>query len=95
MVTTDILQERRGVTNDAYHVEEHHFASDGEVIRYWALKLYEAQNGFTRGGSIFALLGPIGVLQRFNVSQSDIDAVIRASSRLAPFPFELFQDKAA
>lgn len=94
-MTAELLQERRGVTNDAYHVEEHHFATDGEAIRYWATKLYEAQDDHIRGGSIFPVLGPIGILQRLGVTQERIETVIRAASRRLPFPFDLFQDQAA
>jgi hypothetical protein len=90
MVTIHPFQDVRAVTND-----DHAYAPSGEVIRHYALRLYEAQTDFIRGGSIFPLLGPIGVLQREGVSQSDIETVIRAASRRLPFPFDLFQETAA
>lgn len=95
MVTTESFQERQGVTNPGYEVEEHRFASDSEAVRYWATRLYEAQDDHIRGGSIFRFLGPLGILQRLGVSQENIDTVIRAASRRLPFPFDLFQDQAA
>ena len=90
LVTAGSNQERAGVTND-----DHAFAESSEVIRHYALRLYEAQVDFVRGGSIFALLGPIGILQREGVSQANIETVIRAATRRLPFPFDLFQDVAA
>lgn len=93
MVTTSPHQERAGVTNQ--DGEDRSFSSNGEAAVYWAKNLYAAQQDSLRGGSIFALLGPIGILQRLGVKDADIDAVIRASSRHLPFPLELFQDKAA
>lgn len=95
LVTAPPLQERRSVTNHGVEVEEHNYASDAEAIRYWATRLYEAQTDHIRGGSIFVVLGPVGVLQRLGVKQDVIDTVIRASSRRLPFPFDLFQDQAA
>lgn len=94
-MTAESFQERRGVTNPGIEVEEHCYASDAEAIRYWATRLYEAQTDHIRGGSVFVVLGPIGVLQRLGVSREVIDVVIRASSRRLPFPFDLFQDQAA
>jgi hypothetical protein len=90
MVTTAGLQDGAGVTND-----DHNFATDADVIRHWALKLYEAEDEHIRGGTIFALLGPIGVLQRYGLTQADMETVIRAASRRLPFPFDLFQDDKA
>lgn len=95
MVTAELYQERRGVTTPGLDVEERNFASDAEVLRYWSQKLYEAQTDYTRGGSIFALLGPIGVLQRFGATQHQIDSVIRASTRHLPFPSDLFPEQLA
>lgn len=90
MVTTEIFQERRGVTNPGHEVEEHRFASDTEAVRYWAVRLYEVQEDHIRGGSIFPVLLPLGNLQRLGVSQENIDTVIRAANRRLPFPFYLF-----
>lgn len=90
MVTPRPHQVEPGVTND-----DHNFATDGEVIRHWALKLYEAEGEHIRGGTIFALLGPIGVLQRYGVTQAQMETVIRAASRRLPFPFDLFEGEKA
>lgn len=95
LVTPSPHQERRTVTNHGIEVEEHGYASDAEAIRYWAVRLYEAQQLHVRGGSLFVVLGPIGVLQRFGIPQAQLEEVLRAASRFQPFPFHLFQDQAA
>lgn len=96
LVTAPPRQERRGGTNSGIHVEEERcFATDAEVLDYWGRRLFNAQHQFLAGGSIFGLLGPIGVMQRHGATQEQIDSVIRAAGRHMPFPAHLFQDQAA
>lgn len=90
MVTTVAHQGQPGVTND-----ENAYATDAQAVRYWAIRLYEAQSEHIRGASLFVCLGPIGVLQRLGVTQATMETVIRAASRRLPFPFDLFQDDQA
>lgn len=94
-MTASQILERDRVTIPGMHVEEHRYATDAEAVVYWAEKLYQAQGEFMRGGSIFGLLGPIGVLQRFGVCQAHIDHVIRTSTRHLPFPAEIFQGQSS
>lgn len=95
-MTTQHLQEQPRDTKPGIHVEEERsFATDTEVLDYWGRRLFNAQHQFLTGSSIFALLGPIGVMQRHGATQEQIDSVIRSACRHMPFPAHLFQDKAA
>lgn len=95
MTTQRLLDPPRG-TNPGIHVEEERsFATDAEVLDYWGRRLFNAQHQFSTGGSIFALLGPIGVMQRHGATQEQIDSVIRSACRHMPFPAHLFQAEAA
>lgn len=96
LVTLPPHQERRGVTSPGYQIEEERsFATDAEVLDYWGRRLYNAQHQFQTGGTIFGLLGPIGVMQRHGASQEQIDSVIRSACRHMPFPAYLFEEQAA
>ena len=95
-MTPEVFQERRGVTNPGIHIEdERSFATDAEVLDYWGRRLFNAQHQFLAGGSITALLGPIGVMQRHGATQEQIDTVIRSASRHMPFPAELFEGQSS
>ncbi|MDR2838392.1 MAG: hypothetical protein LBV49_07510 [Azonexus sp.] len=68
------------------------FATSAQVIQHYARRLHQLQGEVATGAaSVFALLGPIGILQREGVTQSEIDFVIQAALRGLPFPVTLFE----